>query len=388
MNKYLDGNFEHSIELTQKLVSYNTYDSDSDKLESLKFVEKEIRENCNANVKIYENEVNGPLLIASLEVENPEFKFLIQGHMDTVSPEGVSNPFDAVIKDGTMYGRGSCDMKAGCASIISAFIKSAHLENQKGSIYLILTMDEEFSSEQIINVLKNKYIPTCDFALIAEPTEMKIITAHKGNAWLDVEFIGKTAHASTPEKGINAIYMASEFINQLRQDVISTYENQRDEIYGVPTMNVGVISGGSKPNVVASDCRVRLDKRYLPGDTMGAFEKEIAEVISTCKSKNSDFEAKIDVIGDWPSVVVPRDNEILLKVKSVLDKTVNKEAEFVTGTFWGEGGFIQQYDIPVVYYGPGSIGYAHTPNEQIEIEEIVEVSKGYFEVIKELCFNK
>ena len=385
-NKYLKDDFKYSIELTQNLVKYNTYDNDADKLECLRYVEKEINENCNGKVKIYENEVNGPLLIASLETDYSEFNLLVQGHMDVVSPEGVPNPFDAIIEDGIMYGRGSCDMKAGCASIISAFIRAAHLEEQKGNIYMVLTMDEEFSSQQIIDILKKEYIPQCDFALIAEPTELEIITAHKGNAWVDVNFIGKTAHASTPEKGINAIYMATKFINTLLEDVVVSYESKRDEIYGVPTLNVGVIGGGSKPNVVPNECNVRLDKRYLPGDSIETFITEINQVIDKCRETSDNFDAEIKIIGDWPSVVVERDNESLLKIKAILDKSLEKDVEFTVGTYWGEGGFIQQYGIPVVYYGPGSISYAHTPNEQINVNEIIETSKGYFEVIKEMCF--
>ena len=386
-NKKTIDDFTYSIQLTQELVKYNTYDNDLDKLNSLKFVEQEIKKYTKADVKIYENEVNGPLLISTLEIENPKFKLLLQGHVDVVSPEGVQDPFEAIIKDNIMYGRGTCDMKGGCASIINAFIKSAQLENQTGNIYLVLTMDEEYSSQQIIDILKKEYIPKCDFGIIAEPTEMQVITCHKGNAWVDVDFVGKTAHASTPEKGVNAIYMASEFINQLKIDLIDSYESQGDEFFGKPTLNVGVINGGSKPNVVASECNVRLDKRYLPGDCIETFIEEIEDVIKTCKQKNPDFKARINVIGDWPSVVVERDNKNLLKLKSILESSLNKDVEFTVGNFWGEGGFIQQQGIPVVYYGPGSISYAHTPNEHIIIDEIVEVSKGYFEIIKGMCFE-
>ncbi|ONI47983.1 hypothetical protein AN644_03170 [Candidatus Epulonipiscium fishelsonii] len=374
----------YSIELAKALINFNTYDNDIDKLASLKFIAEEIRINAsnNAIVQIYENEVNGPFLIAKLLTENSNFNLLLDGHVDVVSPEGVQNPFEGIIKDDILFGRGACDMKGGCASLISAFIKASHLENQHGNIYLVLTMDEEFSSQQVINILSKKYIPTCDFALIAEPTELQIITAHKGNAWVDVEFIGKTAHASAPEKGINAIVMASDFINELTTNLITSYENKIDETYGVPTLNIGVINGGTSPNVVPATCNVRLDHRYFPGDSINTFINDLNKILS----KYPDTAYKLNVIGDWASMVVERDNEILLKIKNTLDKTLCKENNLTVGTFWGEGGFIQAYGTPTVYYGPGSINFAHTPHEQVKITDIVEASTGYFEIIKSMCF--
>lgn len=374
-----------AVEYTKELSKIDTFNSEG-KLPILKLIENIIRDNTSAIVDIYDVDTEEPFLVAKLLSENPTFKLLIEGHVDIVSPEGVENPFDAIIKEGIMYGRGVCDMKGGCASILMAFIAAAQEQNRKGDIYLMFSTDEEYASDQIIKALENKYIPKCNFAMIAEPTDCLIATAHKGNAWMDVEFFGKSAHASTPELGVNAIYMASDFITKLKAHIKNNYEKQRNEIYGIPTLNVGVIEGGSKPNLVPPFAKVRLDKRYLPGDTYANFVKEIQDILHECKSENPEFNGRLKEIGDWSSVIVDREKPELIKIHKAINEAVGKETELSVMAFWGEGGFIQRYDIPVVYYGPGHPKYAHTPDEQIPINEISLVAKGYYAAIMSTCF--
>lgn len=378
-------NWQEAIEYTRMLSKIDTYNP-AGKLPVLKMVEEILREKTNSDVVIYDGDTDEPFLVAKLCAENPSFKLLIEGHLDVVSPEGVDNPFDAEIRDGIMYGRGVCDMKGGCGSLLAAFIAAAQKKNRKGEVYLMFSTDEEYASQQIIKALDKGYVPKCDFAMIAEPTDCSICTAHKGNAWMDVEFFGKSAHASTPELGVNAIYMASDFVARLKTHIEEYYEAQRHEVYGVPTINVGVIEGGSKPNLVPPYAKVRLDKRYLPGDTYANFVIEMQELLDACKAENSQFEGKLVEVGDWSSVIVDRNDERLGKVHQAVNEATGEEVALKVMAFWGEGGFIQRYDIPVVYYGPGHPKYAHTPDEQIPIDEISKVAKGYYGAMMAVCF--
>lgn len=377
-----------SVEYTSLLSKIDTYNPDG-KIIALREIEKILTDQTDAKITIHDADTEDPFLIAKLMTENPSFKLLLDGHVDVVSPEGVTNPFDAAIKDGIMYGRGVCDMKGGCSAQLTAFIAAANTEGRKGDIYLIYSSDEEYASKQIIKALDNELIPKCDFVMIAEPTSCRICTAHKGNAWMDVEFKGKSAHASTPDLGVNAIYLAMDFIARLRSHIVDTYEKQRDELYGVPTLNPGVITGGSKPNLVPPLAKLRLDKRYLPYDNYDNFLSEISTIIEACKAADPNFAADIIEIGDWPPVIVDRDNPNLINIHQAISDVLKKEGkapDFDVWPAWGEGGFIQKYDMPVIYYGPGRMEYAHTPDEQIPVEEIALVAKGYYAAILATCF--
>lgn len=385
MNSVEMYDWNKAVDYAVMMSKIDTYNYEG-KVELLNKVKEEIINNTDAEVVIYGEDIKEPYLIASVKVENPQFKMLIQGHIDVVSPEGVEKPFDAEIKDGIMFGRGVCDMKGGCGAQLMSFITAAKEEGRKGDIYLMFSSDEEYSSQQIIRALENNHLPKCDMTMIAEPTNCTLGTAHKGNAWMDVEFLGKSAHASTPELGINSVYMASAFTQKLIKYIDETYPKMEHEIYGKPTMNLGVINGGSEPNLVPPYAKVSLDKRYLPGDSYDSFDKEIQDIIDECKKEDPTFNANIIKIGDWPAVITERDSEDLVAIHGAMKKATKEEIELSVINFWGEGGFIQQFDIPVIYYGPGHAKYAHTPDEQIPVEEIVSVAKGYYGAIKETCF--
>jgi len=377
--------WSEAIGLTQQLAHIDTFHTPGKTL-LLQKVKKLLNDSTNAQVTIYGEEVQTPYLVAKLEVEKPSFSLLLEGHIDVVSPDGVPHPFAARIDNGIMYGRGVCDMKGGCSAQLLAFIHAAQTPAQQGSLYLVFTSDEEYASEQIITAFEQKHIPKCDFVMIAEPTDRKICTAHKGNAWLDVEFQGKSAHASTPELGNNAIYMASTFIQKLRTH-IQGYSQQKHELYGMPTMNVGCIEGGSKPNVVAPSAKICLDKRYLPQDNYENFIAEIKTLIHECQLEDPDFSAQIVEVGDWSPVILDRKNPILLEVQQSITQATGQLCELAMMDAWGEGGYIQKYDIPVIYYGPGSFKYAHTPEEQVDIKDIEAVAQGYYASILTLCFS-
>ena len=385
MDKVNTYDWNQAIEFTRLLSKINTYEA-AGKAVALREVESIIKQNTRADVTIYDADTDEPFLVAKLILENPSYKLLMEGHVDVVSPEGVSDPFDAIVKDGIMYGRGVCDMKGGCGSQLAAFIAASKQPDRKGDIYLMFSSDEEYASQQIIKALDNGYVPKCDFVMIAEPTAGKIATGHKGNAWMDVEFQGKSAHASTPELGVNAIYLASDFITKLRKNIKKTYELQRHEIYGVPTINVGVVEGGSKPNLVAPYARICLDMRYLPQDSYDNVLSEIKRLLEECKAENPDFSGIIKEIGDWPPVIVDRQNPDLIKIHEAVNQAIGMNLELSVMAGWGEGGFIHKYGIPVVYYGPGDMKYAHAPDEQIPVNEIAMVAKGYYAAIMAVCF--
>lgn len=375
--------WDRAIRFDQELSMINSYEP-AGKHRIISYVEKILREETPAEVTVLDADTEEPFLIAALKPEGASFRFLLEGHLDVVSPEGMDKPFDGEISGGYLHGRGVSDMKGGAAAQLAAFLAAANTPGLKEEVYLMFSTDEEYAGAEIKKALATGLLPKADFAMIAEPTDMKLVTVHKGEAWADVEFFGKSAHSSTPWEGRNAICMAARFIEKL-QLRIPEIEARATE-HGVPTMNVGVISGGSSPNVVPPYAKVKIDIRYLPGQSFEPYEKVLWEVLAGCKEEWPQLEGKVSITGNWDSLLTSRDNPVLKKVEQLIASSAGQPVAYAAMSGWGEGGYIHTFGIPTVYYGPGEGKYSHKPDEKIEIRRIPIAAKAYYDILKGLCF--
>ena len=378
--------WNEAIVLTQELVRTDSYALEG-KRKLLQFLKTYICAASGVSAQLYDMETDAPYMVAKLPCTTgePEFKLLLQGHLDTVSSEGMENPFTPDIQDGKLWGRGSADMKSGCAAVARVFIECAGLERRRGDIYLAYSTDEEYDAAEMVKALELGHLPKCDLAVIAEPSSDQLFAAHKGNAWVQVDFFGKSAHASAPENGVNAIYMANAFVSELTEYLKTAYVDQMDPLCGRPVMNLGVIQGGSKPNVVPPHCTIQIDKRYLPGDTIQTFLDEMEMIISRCKERDPQFKAEVSTIVDCTPLCFPTESPLFQKVKDIIDSTRETpiEVSFMPG--WGEGGFIQNFGIPTFYLGPGMMEAAHAPDESVAVEQIVSAARAIYAIASGLC---
>lgn len=388
-------NWQEAIKFTQMLSKINTYETQG-KRECILLIEKILNTRTNAITTVYDLDTDAPYIISKLfsntkhtTASNSSYKLLLEGHIDVVAPGKMEKPFEAEIVDGVMYGRGVADMKGGCGAILKAFIETANKENENnknltGDLYLMFSSDEEYAGENIKKALDLEQLPKIDFALIPEPSDGKICNAHKGEVWLQVEFFGKNAHSSTPKLGNNAIYMAMDFIQKLRI-LEKEYEKNIHPAYGCETVSVGVIEGGENPNMVPAYSKILIDQRYLPEQDVEKVTEDFSEIIRQCREENSDFQCKFTVLGNWNSMYTDETSKDFKRIKDTFSKEYGKELELVFWQAWGEGGYINMYDIPTAYFGAGDIKFAHSPNEQINICEIAKLAKGYYDVVRELC---
>lgn len=376
--------FSEAIDFVVAFSKINTYEKDGKK-ECILLAENILKTRTKAEVQTYDIDSDAPYIIAKITKENPTYTLLLEGHLDVVSPSKMENPFGATVKDGVLYGRGVADMKGGCGAILSAFITASNEENMTGNLYLMYSTDEEYAGENIKTALNEKHLPKVDFALIPEPSSGKICHAHKGEVWLQMEFFGKNAHSSAPKLGSNAIYMASDFIQKIRA-LEKRYEENVHPIYGHETISVGVIDGGNNPNIVPDYAKILIDQRYLPEQGVEDITSDIEKIIEECKSDNSDFNCKLTVLGNWNSMYTDENSDDFKRIRKAFSKSYGDELGLSFWHAWGEGGYINMYDIPTAYFGCGEIKFAHSDHEQIEIKEIPETAQAYYDVIKELCF--
>ena len=299
-------------------------------------------------------------------------------HNDTVpGQEADWEPWNATIKDGRLYGRGSCDMKGPLAAtmIAAGQIDASKL---KEPIYIVITADEEVGlvgARHVTDHSKTLREGKPRHGVIAEPTEMIPVYAHKGYAGIQVTAIGEAAHSST-DKGISATmllapFMAEvvEFASQTKSD--KSYQNDEFE---PPTsgFNMTINDNNCAGNVTAAKTVLNISYRTMPDARSGDILEHIMDM-----AESRGFEVESDVVG---ALYCPVDTDI---VKSAIEATGGRSPETVP--YGTDGAFLQEIIPNLVILGPGDIGLAHRVNESIPVDELQWSVEVYKKMIEDLC---
>ncbi len=303
---------------------------------------------------------------------------ILSGHSDVVPTEGqnwASDPYDIDIREGKLYGRGSCDMKGFLACLLAKAetFKNADL---RVPIHLAFTYDEEVgclgvpSLVEAINNLPHK--PA--MCIVGEPTEMKVITQHKGKYSARAHFTGRSGHSSLPGEGVNAVEFASEFVVFLRKLGRQCRDEGPHDDEFTPnhtTFHTGVIKGGTQLNIIPQNCFVDFEFRNLPNDDRDALKARIFDyldntLIPEMRETYDDVGVEIEVISDMPGLATGDDEEVTKLVMALTGANTTGKVSFGTEA----GVFSAMGDIPTVVCGPGNIEQAHKPDEFIELDQL------------------
>ena len=304
---------------------------------------------------------------------------VLNGHTDVVPVEGQkwsSDPFTLTRKGDRLFGRGSVDMKGFLACVLASVpkFKTANLNRP---IHIAFSYDEEIGGYGmpvlLENMAINPYQP--EVVIIGEPTQMQIVTGHKGGYEMRTEITGFATHSCDPGKGVNAISTAVKLIAKMEEIGVQRAANPvPDSPYTppYPTLNVGTIEGGAARNATAGWCYFNWEYRQMPGENGAATIAEIEayanhELLPAMKAVNSS--ADIQIITE---VAVP----------ALDDRNAEQAAAFVSAvtglnsrgvvSFGTDGGYFSDADYSTVIFGPGDIGRAHKADEYIEMDELAQ----------------
>src|ERR1043166_2580148 len=198
---------------------------------------------------------------------------MFNGHLDVARTHGMTHePWSATESNGRIYGRGSCDMKAGVAAMCAAAARVA--EHLEGEIVIAAVVDEEYESIGTRALVERGV--RADAAIVTEPTRLSIMPAHLGFVWLDVATFGRAAHGSRWELGIDAIRHAGMFLAELDRFDAEVLPMRSHPLLGRPSVHASLIEGGSGMSTYPDRCTVRLERRTIPGETAADVEREIA----------------------------------------------------------------------------------------------------------------
>ena len=371
---------EDTISLAQKMISIDSENPPGKEKELADFMVDTLKI-MGLEVVEYDFKPKRPNVVVVYSSGSNARCLLFNGHLDTV-PFGdltkwSANPLSGVIKEGRLYGRGSADMKSSIAAFISALnaVMKSKVE-LAGNVIIALTSDEEDSCIGARDILERGYHASA--AIVGEPSDLQINIAHKGFARFNLTTYGKLAHASKPDEGINAIYKMSKAISRL-EEIAESYSKliTSHPILGRPTLSVGVIKGGSKDNIVPDSCEITIDRRLLPGDSPQIVEDELKKELAKIAEDDPQFRYKLELYNFQPASETNSSEEIVDTARKAIKEIVGIEPRVEGMPATTEMSHFVKAGIPAIIMGCGDIKMAHTVNENLPVQQVIDAAKIY-----------
>ena len=373
----IDAIFKDSLKILSDLIAFKTV-SGEDNNSLINYCDEILKKLGATSFKTFDDEKKRVNLFATIKSKKPNGKkpVILSGHTDVVpvSKSWSTDPFKATIKGDKLFGRGSCDMKGFIACTL-AYAPIYAKENLNRDIHFSFTFDEETACQGaplLIKELKNRGIID-GICIVGEPTNMKIIDAHKGCYEYTTYFEGLAGHGSAPEKGVNAVEYATRYISKL-MDLREILKSKvpKNSVFDPPytTIGIGGISGGIARNVIADKCRVDWEMRPVIKEDGEFVHNELNEFV------NKELLPEMKKI--FPKSSIKK--EIIGEIIGFNKVSKSEACEFISNltgdnsrevvSFGTEAGLFQEIGISTVVCGPGSIEQAHKVDEFITLDQI------------------
>jgi acetylornithine deacetylase len=299
---------------------------------------------------------------------------MLNAHMDTVGVEGMERPFEPVVKDGRLYGRGAYDMKAGLAACMLAAERLSS-ERLAGDVVVTAVCDEEYASIGVQSVLERR---RTDAAIVTEPTGLRVCIAHKGFAWVELETHGRAAHGSRPAEGVDAITAMAPALARLAGLQAELDGSPGHELVGPGSVHASLIDGGQELSSYPARCTLSLERRTIPGETAEDVLRECEALVEGA----TGAEVRLRLVRE-PFSVDPG-AEVVGAVARAAEAVTGRPAELYGESYWMDAAFIQAAGIPTAVFGPGGEG-AHAVDEWVDLASVDACAEGLVLAARELC---
>jgi acetylornithine deacetylase len=319
-------------------------------------------------------------LVAELSWSGSGRSVMLEAHQDTVPVDGMTvPPFDAEVRNGRLYGRGACDVKGGMAAILAAMERLA-ADRPKGaaSVIAAFTVDEE-SGFTGVRRLSRELPAGVAFAVVAEPTRLEVVVAHKGLVRWRVRTRGRSCHSARPVDGVNAVYRMAPVLAALEEYAATLSAGRSHPLLGSPTLSVGVIRGGTSVNTVPGSCEIEIDRRLLPGEDPASAVEHCRRFLEA-RLPGADLEVEPAWITDLALDTPPDSEAAAISVAAV--RKVRGRSEPIGVPYGTDASKLAEAGLPSVVLGPGDIAQAHTVDEWIEVADLERAVEVYVELVK------
>jgi len=363
--------------MLKKLVSFDTVSKNSN-MALIDFVKKLLLDQ-GINSRLISNEDGNKANLLATIGPNVEGGIVLSGHTDVVPVDGQlwsTNPFSMSERYGRLYGRGTCDMKGFIAVVLAALPKLCKSGLQI-PVHLAFSYDEEVGCtgvRSMIDIIRQE-LPKPRAVIVGEPTDMKVVTAHKGVTGVLTRVTGREAHSSQPQLGVSAVMAASRCIEFLKG--LGPRKNNNDPLFDPPhtTITVNRIDGGTALNILARQCDFYWDIRSLPHDEptwyLDALQKFCDETLLPDLHRISPTcNVETHILAQTPALRHETNSDAEQLCRALTGDNQRRAVSYAA-----EAGQFQEIGLSTVICGPGSINQAHQPDEYLELSQLAAGSK-------------
>ncbi|MDQ2904267.1 MAG: ArgE/DapE family deacylase [Chloroflexota bacterium] len=305
---------------------------------------------------------------------------LLNAHMDTVGVEGMERPHEPYIQGQRLYGRGAYDMKGGLAAIMLAGA-AATRRSLRGDVIVTAVVDEEYASLGTSSIVKKW---RADAAIVSEPTELEICTAHKGFTWFEVETEGSAAHGSLPHLGVDAIVKMGKVLTGLEALDLALRAHPAHPQLGSGSVHASLIAGGQELSSYPRRCLLSIERRTIPGESLQTVEAEIPSIFERIAASDATFKATVRTTMTRDPFEISPTEPIVQAVRRHAHTVLGREPGEGGATGWMDSALLAAAGIPTVIIGPGGAG-AHAVIEWSDLTQVEQAVEILLAVAEEFC---
>ena len=297
-------------------------------------------------------------------------------HLDTVGTAGMTiPPFEPVVESSRVYGRGSYDMKGSAAAVMTA-AAALSAKGLSGRVLIALVADEEYASIGAQDFVRRHPADAC---ILTEPSEGRLILAHKGFVWAEIVTTGRAAHGSRWDLGVSAIGKMGRIVAALEAFDQLELRARIHPLVGPASLHCALIQGGSGLSTYSEKCALKVERRTLPGETPNQVLQELKEVV-----RRAGEEAEFNCLLDRPPLTCGRETKVVICVRDAAYSVTGQMPEEAGVAYWMDAALFAAAGIPTVNYGPGGAG-AHGAVEWVDLDSVVSCAQVLAEAARRFC---
>jgi acetylornithine deacetylase/succinyl-diaminopimelate desuccinylase family protein len=305
---------------------------------------------------------------------------LLNGHMDTVGIAGMAQPHQPGIRDGRLCGRGAYDMKAGVAACMLA-VAAAKQQRLRGDVIFTAVIDEEYAGRGTMAIAE-RY--RADAAIVAEPTELQLIVAHKGFVWLEIETLGVAAHGSRPDLGVDAIANMGRVLVELQRLDQRLRAHPAHALLGSGSVHASLIAGGQELSSYPERCILSVERRTVPGESPEHVEAELQAIVEALRRADPAFQAVVRRGLDRAPLDTPAEATVAPALARVAERVLRRSPAIAGAPYWTDAATLWAAGIPTVLFGPTGAG-AHATEEWVDLASVGACAEIYLATAVEIC---
>lgn len=324
-----------------------------------------------------------PNVIASVGTGSGK-TLMLNGHIDTVGVEGMDAPFEPVIQNGRLYGRGACDMKDSVAVMIVLLEEIAKADDFPGRLIATFVVDEEYASIGTQAVCReiDRWQP--DAALVLEGTDLDVAIAHKGFVWATITTRGRAAHGSRYQDGIDAIAHMGRVITRIEALGQELLSREPHPWVGPPSLHTSLIRGGQELSSYPETCVLEIERRTIPGESAEQVRSELQSILDALAAEDQQFQATLELGVVREPFEVAEDAEIVTTVRETAATHLGKQPALTGGAGWMDSALLSSVGVPTAIFGGVGDG-DHSLQEWTDLDVLHDYAKILAAAVYRFC---